>query len=268
MKPSPKLSPSSYKSSKFNDAEPASSSPLTKLAAKTTPGTDPPKAAKASKLSDNTNVVSKSTSSLTEMKKEKSGRTESSNERLKKLAEPKINSSTDYPLSSKSAKIEHSRRSTPQDTEVKKISAIMQLDQSKSATLPELKVKSPRAPAVVMKDVVAAKEKKEDSPATKASSTQERKINGNVARMNNSDDSLVIEKTVVMFENEVVSTPPVFLHSETILDEETSNDDRMEKPILESENNAIRDPTSPVVPHEAQDLVINGPDDQGSSYEV
>ncbi|GJN40394.1 hypothetical protein PR202_gb29601 [Eleusine coracana subsp. coracana] len=268
VKPSPKLSPSGYKGSKFNDAEPASSSPHGKLPAKTTPGTDPPKAAKASKLGDNTNAVSKSTSSLSEMKKEKSGRTGSSNERLKKLAEPKTNLSTDHPLSSKSVKMDHSRRrSTPQDTQIKKISAIMQLDQSKSATLPELKVKSPRAPSVVMIDVVAAKEKKEGSPAAKASSIQQKKNNGNIARMSNSDDSLVIEKTVVS-ENEVALTPPVILHSERIIDKETSSDHRMEKPLLELEDTAIRAPPFPVIPPEAEDLVISGSGDQESSYEV
>jgi hypothetical protein len=71
VKPSPKHSPSGYKSSKFSDTESAFSSPLKKLLAKTTPGTYPPKAAKSSKLSDYTNAVSKSTSSLTELKKEK-----------------------------------------------------------------------------------------------------------------------------------------------------------------------------------------------------
>jgi len=47
----------------------------------------------------------------------------------------------------------------PQDTQTKKISAIMQLDQSKSATLPELKVKYPQAPTVV-KNAVASREKR------------------------------------------------------------------------------------------------------------
>jgi len=92
--------------------------------------------------------------------KEKSGRTESPNKRLRKLAEPKTNSSTGHPLNSKSASADHPRRkSMPQDTQTKKISAIMQLDQSKSATLPELKVKYPQAPAVV-KNAVASREKK------------------------------------------------------------------------------------------------------------
>jgi hypothetical protein len=273
VKPSPKNSPSGYKSSKFSDTESAFSSPLKKLPAKTTPGTDPPKAAKASKLSDYTNAVSTSTSSLTELKKEKSGRMESSSERLKKLAEPKNNLLTDHSLSSKSAKMDHSRRrSTSQDTQIKKISAIMQLDQRKSATLPELKVKSPQTPEVVMKNAAAAGEKKEGSPAAKASPTQEnacgKKNDGNIVRMNRSDDSVVIEKTAVMLENEMVSTLPVALHSERIVDKETSSDDRMEKPSLELEYTAIRAPPSPVIPPEAEDLVMSGPDDQGSSYEV
>uniref|UniRef100_A0A0A9AHN6 COP1-interacting protein-related n=1 Tax=Arundo donax TaxID=35708 RepID=A0A0A9AHN6_ARUDO len=84
VKPSHKVSPSAYKSSKFSDTEPVSSSPLRKLPAKITPETEPHKTVKTGKLSDNTNAVSRSTSSLTEMKKEKGARTESSSERLKK----------------------------------------------------------------------------------------------------------------------------------------------------------------------------------------
>nr|XP_034572748.1 COP1-interacting protein 7-like isoform X2 [Setaria viridis] len=271
VKPSPKVSPSTYKSSKFSDAEPASSSPLRKLPAKTTTGTDPRKTVKASKLNDNTNAVSKSTSSLTDVKKEKGGRAESSSERLKKLAEPKNNGLTDHPSNSKSASVDHPRRrSMPQDTQTKKISAIMQLDQSKSATLPELKVKSPQAPAVV-KNAVAAKEKKEVSHGAKAPTTETagvKKTDGNISRMNSSDDSLVVEKTVVMLENEVVSTPLVIPHSGRNAAKETSSDDRTEKPSPELEYAAIRGPPSPLILPDAESPVTNGPDDQGNSYEV
>jgi hypothetical protein len=133
----------------------------------------------------------------------------------------------------------------------------MQLDQRKSATLLELKVKSPRTPEVVMKNAAAAGEKKEGSPAAKASLTQEiacgKKNDGNIVRMNSSDDNVVIEKTAVMFENEMASTPPVTLHSAKIADKETCSDDRMEKPSLEFEYTTIRAPSSPVTP-EAEDL--------------
>ena len=273
VKPSSKVSPSTCKSSKFSDAEPASSSPLRKFPAKTTTGTDPhpPKTAKASKLIGNTNAVSKSTSSLTDMKKEKSGKAESSSERLKKLAEPKTSGFTDHPSNPKSASVDHPRRrSMPQDTQRKKISAIMQLDQSKSATLPELKVKSPQAPAVVT-NAVAAKEKKVVSHGGKAPTTETagvKKINGNMSRMNSSDDSVVVEKTVVMLENEVVSTPPVTLHSERNSAKETSSDDRTEKPSPELDYTAIRGPPSPLILPDAESPVTNGPDDQGNSYEV
>ncbi|KAG2533675.1 hypothetical protein PVAP13_9NG019200 [Panicum virgatum] len=272
VKPSSKVSPSTCKSSKFSDAEPASSSPLRKFPAKTTTGTDPhpPKTAKASKLIGNTNAVSKSTSSLTDMK-EKSGKAESSSERLKKLAEPKTSGFTDHPSNPKSASVDHPRkRSMPQDTQRKKISAIMQLDQSKSATLPELKVKSPQAPAVVT-NAVAAKEKKVVSHGGKAPTTETagvKKINGNMSRMNSSDDSVVVEKTVVMLENEVVSTPPVTLHSERNSAKETSSDDRTEEPSPELEYTAIRGPPSPLILPDAESPVTSGPDDQGNSYEV
>ncbi|OEL34202.1 hypothetical protein BAE44_0004777 [Dichanthelium oligosanthes] len=272
VKPSPKVSPSTYKSSKFSDAEPASSSPLRKLPAKTTLETDPKKTAKANKLNDSANAVSNSTSSLTDMK-EKIGRAESSSERLRKLAEPKTNGLTDHLLNSKLASVDHPRRrSMPQDTQTKKISAIMQLDQTKSATLPELKVKSPQAPAVV-KNAIAAKEKKEASPGAEAPTTETadvKKSNSNISRMNSNDDSAVVEKTVVMLENEVVSIPPITLHSGRNAAKETSSDDRTEKPSPELEYTAIRGPPSPspLILRDAESAVTSGPDDEGNSYEI
>lgn len=147
----------------------------------------------------------------------------------------------------------------------------MQLDQRKSATLPELKVKYPQAPAVV-KNAVASREKKEVSPGAKALPTTEtagvKETNSNISRMNSSDDNVVVEKTVVMLENEVVSTPPVILHSGRNAAKETSSDDRTEKPSPESEYIAIRAPLSPVILPEAEGPVTNGSDDQGSSHEV
>lgn len=268
-KSSPKILPSTFKSSKFSDAEPGSSSPLRKLPARNTPGSDPQKTAKASKLADSTNAVSKSTSSLAEIKKEKSGRTESSSERLKKLAEPKSNAPTDHPPSSKSASVDNLRRkSMPED---KKISAIIQLDQSKSAALPELKVKSPRASATVVKNKTAAKEIKEGARGAKAHPTSEssagKKANGKVSRASDSDDNVVVEKTVVMLENEVISTP-VILPSGRIAEDKTSSDDRMENPSLESEYTAIRAPPSPVVlPADVNPTILTS-ENELDSYEV
>jgi len=69
--------------------------------------------------------------------------------------------------------------------------------------------------------------------------------------MNSSDDNVVIEKTVVMLENEVVSTPPVILHSGRNAAKEASGDDRTEKLSLELEYIAIRAPLSQVIILEA-----------------
>ncbi|KAM3280618.1 hypothetical protein ACQJBY_047435 [Aegilops geniculata] len=278
-KPSPKVSPSTHKSSKFTDAEPGSSSPLRKIipARSSTPGSDPHKTAKTSKLGgDSSSAVSKSTSSLAEIKKEKSGRTESSIERLKKLAEPKSNASTDHPPNPKSASADHPRRrSLPEDVQTKKISAIMQLDETKSAALPELKVKSPRTPAaVVVKNKAAAKVPKEaprggpKAHATSESRDGKKSSNGKVSRASSSDDNVVVEKTVVMLENEVVSTPPVVLPSGRAAETETRSDDRMENPSLEQEYVAIRAPPSPVDLPEDANPTIHATDNQLNSYEV
>ncbi|XP_047092936.1 COP1-interacting protein 7-like [Lolium rigidum] len=274
-KPSPKISPSTYKSSKFSDAEPGSSSPLRKLPARSTPGSDPQKTAKASKLGDsNSSAVSKSTSSLADtIKKEKSRRTESSSERLKKLAEPKINALADHPPSSKSASVDHPRRrSMPEDVQTKKISAIIQLDQSKSAALPELKVKSPRAPAAVVKNKTAAKETKEGARGAKAHPASEssagKKANSKVSRASDSDDNVVVEKTVVMLENEDVSTAPVILSPGGIAENKTSSDDRMVNPSLELDYTGIRAPPSSVVLPGDASPTMHTSDNQLNSYEV
>uniref|UniRef100_A0A453MMN0 Uncharacterized protein n=1 Tax=Aegilops tauschii subsp. strangulata TaxID=200361 RepID=A0A453MMN0_AEGTS len=278
-KPSPKVSPSTHKSSKFTDAEPGSSSPLRKIipARSSTPGSDPHKTAKASKLGgDSSSAVSKSTSSLAEIKKEKSGRTESSIERLKKLAEPKSNASTDHPPNPKSVSSDYPRRrSLPEDVQTKKISAIMQLDETKSAALPELKVKSPRTPAaVVVKNKAAAKVTKEaprggpKAHATSESRDGKKSSNGKVSRVSSSDDNVVVEKTVVMLENEVVSTPPVVLPSGRSAESETRSDDRMENPSLEQEYIAIRAPPSPIDLPEDANPTIHTSDNQLNSYEV
>uniref|UniRef100_A0A0D9W1N8 COP1-interacting protein-related n=1 Tax=Leersia perrieri TaxID=77586 RepID=A0A0D9W1N8_9ORYZ len=276
-KPSPKISPSTHKSSKFSDAEPGSFSPLRKLPARTTPESDRQKTGKASKLSESsTNAVSKSTSSMAEMKKEKNGRNELSSERLKKLAEPKSNALTDHPSNPKSASADHlRRRSMPEDTQTKKISAIMQLDQRKSATLPELKVKSPRAPSTSVKNRTDAKELRDGEPrglGNETSPTSEvtdgNKANGEVSRMSNNDDNVVVEKTVVILENEVVSVPPVILPPGRTAENETSSNDRTRKPSPELEYTAIRAPPSPAALPEAESFTIHRHDDQGNSYEA
>ncbi|KAI4986966.1 hypothetical protein ZWY2020_019596 [Hordeum vulgare] len=279
-KPSPKVSPSTHKSSKFTDAEPGSSSPLRKIipARSSTPGSDPQKTAKASKLGgDNSSAVSKSISSLADIKKERSGKTESSIERLKKLAQPKSNTSTDHPSNPKSASVDHQRRrSLPEDVQTKKISAIMQLDETKSAALPELKVKSPRTPAaVVVKNKMVAKETKEAPrggakahPIISESRDGKKSSNSKASRISNSDDNVVVEKTVVMLENEVVSTPPVVLPPGRTAESEARRSDRMENPSLEQEYTAIRAPPSPVDLPEDANPIIHTSDNQLNSYEV
>jgi hypothetical protein len=158
-----------------------------------------------------------------------------------------------------------------EDVQTKKISAILQLDQSKSAALPELKVKSPRAPAaIVVKNRTVAKETKEGARGAKSPTSESgagKKANSKVSRASDSNDNVVVEKTVVMLENEVVSTPPVILPPARIAENETCNNDRMENPSLESEY-AIRDPPSPVVLTGDVSPTIHTSDNQLNLYEV
>jgi hypothetical protein len=79
---------------------------------------------------------------------------------------------------------------------------------------------------------------------------------------------VVVEKTVVMLENEVVSTTPVILPPGRITENVTCSDDRMENPSLESQYTAIRAPPSPVVLPGDANQTIHTSDNQLNSYEV
>ncbi|EEC81954.1 hypothetical protein OsI_25833 [Oryza sativa Indica Group] len=76
-----------------------------RIAARSNGKSDPPKASR-----EHANGLSKSVPSLTGLKKEKSGSTESFSERLKRLAEPKSIGGADHLSNPKSATTDHSRR--------------------------------------------------------------------------------------------------------------------------------------------------------------
>ncbi|GFP83376.1 hypothetical protein PHJA_000481000 [Phtheirospermum japonicum] len=165
-KPFPaKLSPVSK--SKFSDAEPGTSSPLQRSKIRTSLGSREPLKAvsKGTKLSGVShlagNRLTRSSSSLSETRRESNGgRTPDSKasvSQIRRLSEPKR------------------AVSKPGLSEGNKISAIINLDKSKAATLPELKIKTSKSHVSTG-----------DSDA---------------------DDNTIVEKTVVMLEYEKPSLP-------------------------------------------------------------
>ncbi|XP_022722369.1 COP1-interacting protein 7-like isoform X2 [Durio zibethinus] len=212
-----KLSPSSYKGSKFTDAEPASSSPLQRSIRTASVGSaDSHKASKPSKLNTGShssgNRSSWSVSSLGEPKKDNGGVTpdaKASTARIRRLSEPKTSSSP-HVSSVKSRNSEPSSKTKVSGgPESKKISAIMNHDKSKIASLPELKIKTTKAPEVTHcksgGNGITQKVNGRISSITDV--TEPNRNKDKVSLHINGDESTVIEKTVVMLECEKPSIP-------------------------------------------------------------
>ncbi|XP_042393895.1 COP1-interacting protein 7-like [Zingiber officinale] len=222
-----KPSPSPLKGSKFSDAEPASS-PLRKLAPQTSSNgfSDLQKATKSSRLNGINNGLTRSTSALPEVKKESSGliseaKTESL--RMKRLSDPK--SSSTYRASTiKSATADQGPKRNVADEPQKKITEITQLDQSKSTTLPELRIKTK-----TLSERVEAKITTKDPVKKELQSRTSQVSDGtkptNEKSPSTSEDNHVIEKTVVVLEDNVVAAPTVQQPDEIIGKKERSHGD-------------------------------------------
>lgn len=252
-----KVSPSSYKSSKFTDSEPGSSSPLAKVPIRRTSigSGGSQNAAKTSRLNTNSNMFTHSAPSLREMKKETNGIT-------RRLSDPKLNSrshaSVSKPVSSRS--------------QANKVSAIAQLDNNKSTALPESRIRSPKTLLGTVQNKPYTKESSQRKPGMKTSAVSEnreaKRVNKKGPRRSNSEENPVIEKTVVMLENEVVSSP-YLKASETIdVKDRLYRDDSKEKSWVGSEYAAIRAPPSPVVIGGVESSINHSHDSRITSYEV
>lgn len=210
-----KVSPNSQKGSKFSDAEPNSLSPLQSFPKRTS------SLESHNKPSKPTNRLSRSVSSLpeSEPKKEANFDPKASIARIRRLSEPKQSSN---------------RGSKPM------ISAIMNLDRNKAASLPEVKIRMPQKRSL---NKSGTKEVSRKVNGIRSSATcQSATVNGNSEELphrSNGDDNTVIEKTVVMLEDEK-SLPALEEISKIYYDEKIGGDTEI---VLE--NSAIRTPASP-----------------------
>ncbi|KAL4590318.1 hypothetical protein LXL04_003246 [Taraxacum kok-saghyz] len=150
-----KLSPISKKPSKFTDSEPgSSSSPLQRskirpasIGSSSTNSKKP--LSTTGKLTEGSHRMTRSMSSMSDTKKEVNSVTPDSKAsvtRIRRLSDPKkinnnMNTTTTTTLIKTRSAESVTKRKLLNGPEVKKISAIMSLDQSKAATLPELKIK-------------------------------------------------------------------------------------------------------------------------------
>ncbi|XP_074572335.1 COP1-interacting protein 7-like isoform X2 [Curcuma longa] len=222
-----KPSPSPYKGSKFSDAE-AASSPLRKLAPQTSSNgfSDPQKATKSGKLNGNNNGLTRSTSALPEVKKESNrliseAKTESL--RMKRLSDPK--SSSTYRASTiKSATADQVPKRNVPDEPQKKITEITQLDQSKSTTLPGLRIKT-KTLSERVEAKLASKDPVKKEIESRTSQVSDSTKPTNEKSPSTSEDNYVIEKTVVVLEDNVVAAPTVQQPDEIIGMKERSHGD-------------------------------------------
>ncbi|CAN1279288.1 COP1-interacting protein 7 [Linum perenne] len=229
-----KLSPISHKGSKFSDSEPGPSSPLQRSSIKVPPaGSSSPavKASKSSKLSTGSqsagNRLTRSVSSLSGSKMEDTTvttDTKASMARIRRLSEPKVSGS----LHAKPRKVEQtpssvkpksaepaSKQKLLNGPETKKISAIVNYDKSKAASLPELKTRTPKASDAVKGKLVATGTTQNENGSKPVVTSESSESKGN--------DDYPVEKTVVMPGCETSSVPNTLEESVPV---QVSNSDR------------------------------------------
>jgi hypothetical protein len=226
VKPKPSSKPTA-KTSKFTDADP-NSTPVRKVVTKATP----------TKSSRSGNGLTRSVSSLSDTRKERNGSGDP-----KRLSEPTRASTV---VKNRSATGTTKNSGGTKETRSKKISAIMQLDQTKSATLPELKLKNNKEN---ISRVVFSQEKVESE--------------------------MVVEKNVITVENDVVSAPTpepvresymaVPVHSEAEKNDVYEREERMDKAAIENRYVSVRAPPSPVL---ISDIVSGNTEARHGSSEV
>ncbi|KAL2486773.1 COP1-interacting protein-related [Abeliophyllum distichum] len=208
-----KLSPIASRGSKFSDSEPGLSSPLQRSKIKTSLGSgESHKPSKANKLSDSShlagvNRLSRSSSSLSELRKENNSVTpdsKASMARIRRLSEPKKISN--HPVTSMNA-----------------------------ATLPELKIKTTKEPLNKSAEKGTHKLK-----GIKPSVSSENAAN--TTYHSDVEDNPIVEKTVVMLEYEKPSIPILQFSEEKMELQYQHNEshDNGEKSGMISEFAAIR----------------------------
>lgn len=208
-----KLSPIINRGSKFSDLETGSSSPLQRSKVRVPVGSgEYQKASKSMKPSEGSLLPGKKlSSSVPSLPRQKgnsntiTSESKASAARIRRLSEPKTigqHSTT----ANKTHTAEPTPKVKPDGPDSKKISAIINLDKSKAASLPELKIRTPKGNASSAQNELTGKEAK--PPATLENSGS---YLGNVKAQiqDEVDDNMIIDKKVVVLEYDSSSIPAV-----------------------------------------------------------
>lgn len=215
-----KFSPGAPRASKFSDSEPGTLSPLQRITRRTASlGSDDfhkvPKIGKLSTVSKSTgnmltrsisplppskresiatgNRVTRSISPLPLSKRETRASLDTQNKpvlRTRRLSEPKMGNSSAPSASVRSRRTIASKK-VSDAPEIKKLSAIVNYDIAKIASLPELKIKPAKGPTNVL--VKGVEKIKSSASGIEPSGSKNKSL-----YQNDVDETPVIEKTVVM----------------------------------------------------------------------
>lgn len=213
-----KPSAATNRGSKFSDSEPGSSSPLQRSKVRTSVGSGVShKASKASILSEGGHMAGnrliRSSSSLSDTKREINGITpdsKASMSRIRRLSEPKtITSSPVITMKARSAEAVLKRKLS-EGPERNKVSAIINLDRSKAATLPELKIKTTKLHVNADENTSAVKDTQKVNGVRPSVVPEKAELNAkNHLQTHELDvyENPIVEKTVVVLECEKPSVP-------------------------------------------------------------
>ncbi|GAB4850884.1 hypothetical protein Ancab_030185 [Ancistrocladus abbreviatus] len=230
-----KLSPSSHKGSKFSDTEPGPPSPLQRstFGATSKVSTNSHDASKLGKLNSGIrssgNNLSRSVPSLSELKEESSNVTpdpKTNMARIRRLSEPK---SIRRHASSVTRSAESvSRRRISGRPETRKMATVVNLDKTKSATIPELKTRtSKRSPDVTHRISTTKEMPQKMNTIQHSNASSSSKLNGgsvNMSYHSDGDENNIVEKTVVMLELGNPSIPVTTASEEKISIQNMQND--------------------------------------------
>ncbi|PIN00795.1 hypothetical protein CDL12_26701 [Handroanthus impetiginosus] len=196
-----KLSPASTRGSKFSDSEPVSLLPLQRSKIRTSLGSrELPKASKASKLSEASQMIKRESNGCTPDPK-------ASMARIRRLSEPKtVPNLPVTPVDARSAETV-SNQKLSEVPERNKISAIIDLDRSKAATLPELRIKTSKSHINADKPAFNDQKISGLNPSTFYENAEQNVSHCNTACQVDADDNPIMEKIVVMLEYEKPSHP-------------------------------------------------------------
>ncbi|KAM1281702.1 hypothetical protein ACFX2H_022146 [Malus domestica] len=245
-----KLSPSTHRGSKFSDSEPGSSSPLQRVPIKTgsVGSADSHKTSKSSKLSTGNHSavhrLTRSVTSLPEQKKDIAGvasNVKLSMARIRRLSEPKVTNGHHVSSVKLRSTLTVSKPKVSDGHESKKISAIVNYDKSKAATLPELKIRTAKGPDAAQSiSTTKGVTQKDDSVKSTSEGGQLKRNDDKNSHHSDRDDNPVIEKTLLMLEKPSI---PIVHAEETLRDAKGQN---IREKTEVSEYAAIRAPVSPL----------------------